>query len=547
MDLTSLSDQDFDALQAGNLSKMSEAGFAQLLKAQDAEVPKQVKAERAAARATAEARIANDPTKGMSGAQLLAAGGGKFITDIGRALKQAMPGSSVTREMVDEQKALDAPLMNTWQGKTGYLGGAAAVGAPLMLAPGANTITGAAMYGAGLGALSPVGTDDSVLQNAALGAAGGAVGAGVAKGASRVLAPKMQPGTQGLMDAGIVLTPGQRLGGAWKRGEDALTSMPFTGDFIRTQQRRTFEEFNSALANKALAPIKTKLPKGVIGRDAIAYTEKAIGDAYESVLNRVGTVRADRAFDGEIANLTQMVRSSTMPADVQAQFNKAIAAQIKGKLQGQSTMTAQTFKQAEGELGRLASLYGADASVDKQLLGDALQEAQAALRRLLERSAGPQHAADVKAANAGWAEFKRMQRASTAAGAKDGVFSPEQYMNAVKALDTSKDKSSFARGTALGQQFGADALRVMGATVPDSGTPFRTLMANPINGLVSGTLGSPAAAAYSGRPVQNALQILASGKRPALATRAAAELEAAGPALAALGITGVNAYRQTKP
>ena len=92
-----------------------------------------------------------------------------------------------------------------------------------------------------------------------------------------------------------------------------------------------------------------------------------------------------------------------------------------------------------------------------------------------------------------------------------------------------------------------DALRVMGGTVPDSGTPFRTLMANPINGLVSMTLGSPVAAAYSGRPVQNALQILSSGKRPALATRAAAELEAAAPALSALGITGVNAYRQTKP
>jgi hypothetical protein len=229
---------------------------------------------------------------------------------------------------------------------------------------------------------------------------------------------------------------------------------------------------------------------------------------------------------------------------VQAQFYKAIQNQIEGKFMGQGVMTAQTFKDAESELGRLASKYAADPSADKQLLGDALQEAQAALRRLLERGAGPDVAADAKAANAGWAEFKRMQRASTMLGAKDGVFSPENYMNAVKALDRSKDKGAFARGSALGQDFGADALRVMGNTVPDSGTPFRTLMNEPVKGAVSAAAGAPLMAAYS-RPVQNAIQMLLSGKRPALATKAAAELEMAAPALAALGINVGNAYQRS--
>ena len=207
-------------------------------------------------------------------------------------------------------------------------------------------------------------------------------------------------------------------------------------------------------------------------------------------------------------------------------------------------MTAQTFKEAESELGRLAARYGADASTDKQLLGDALQEAQAALRRLLERSAGPDLAADAKAANAGWAEFKRMQKAATFLGAKDGVFSPENYMNAVKALDKSKDKGAFARGGALGQDLGSDALRVMGGTVPDSGTPFRTLMADPLKGIQSALLGAPVQAAYS-RPVLNALQMLQSGQRPALATKAAAELRLAAPALGALGFTGANVYQRS--
>jgi len=41
--------------------------------------------------------------------------------------------------------------------------------------------------------------------------------------------------------------------------------------------------------------------------------------------------------------------------------------------------------------------------------------------------------------------------------------------------------------------------------------------------------------------------MLMTGKRPALATKAAAELEAAMPALNALGFTGANVYQQTKP
>lgn len=541
MDLSTLSDADFQALQSGNLKAMSDAGFSQLLVAQQAAMSPAAKTEQGTR--IAHKRAMDDVMAGMSTGEKYAAGVGKAVTDVGRAIMQAMPGSKMDRAAVDQIKRMDAPLMATTPGKLGYVTGSVATAAPMAMAPGANTLMGAGLYGAMTGALTPVGTEDSVLGNSLMGMAGGMAGVGMANGLAGAIAPIVPKDAKALIDAGITLTPGQRMGGAWKRAEDAMTSIPVTGDAIRTAQRRTFEEFNAAVANRALAPIKAKLPAGVAGRDAIAYTERALGDAYESVLRQIGTVRADPAFAGEVANLRAMVRNSPMPPEVQAQFDKVIASQITGKLQGQSSMTAQTFKDAESELGRLSALYGADASADKQLLGDALQEAQAALRRLLERSAGPTLANDAKAANAGWAEFKRMQKASTFLGAKDGVFTPENYMNAVKALDKSKDKGAFARGGALGQDLGADALRVMGGTVPDSGTPFRTLMADPLKGIPSALLGSPVQAAYS-RPVLNALQILQSGQRPALATKAAAELRLAAPALGALGFTGVNVYQR---
>ena len=532
MDLSKLSDADFLALQAGALNKMSDAGFSGLLDAQQKSLSKDQ-------RAAQDKRIfdeKNNPTRGMSSFDLLAAGTGKAVTDAGRAIDQALPWSKTTRADIDETKRLDAPLMQTTPGRIGYGTGNAATGVLAMLAPGAGTVLGAGIYGGLHGALSPVGTDDSVVKNALIGSAtaGGTTAAvNMLRGFA---APQASEAVKSLDNAGIVMTPGQRSGGGWKRAEDAMTSMPVIGDRIRTMQAGSFEDFNAAVANKALKHVADKLPQGVRGRDAIAYTERAIGDAYDGALRRMGTIKADQAFSQEVASLRQGAANSTMPKDVLSQFNKVLESQITGKFQGQSSMTAQTFKDAESELGRLATRYQADASVDKQLLGDALQEAQAALRRLAERAAGPDVAADVKAANAAWAEFKRIQRASSMIGAKEGVFTPENYLNAVKALDRSKDHSAFARGTALGQPFGTEAASVMGRTVPDSGTPFRSLISKPIEGAISTAIGSPLLGIYN-RPVMNALQVLATGKRPALATKAAAELEMARPALAALGLT----------
>ena len=532
MDLSSLTDADFEALQRGDLKGMSEAGFASLLKAQEASLSKPERD----AKAVQIAKDRYDPLKDMNPGKKFAAGVGQAVTNAGRAIAQAMPGSGVTREQIDQTRREDAPLLADPYGRAGSMTGTAAIGAGTMLLPGAGTVLGATAYGGALGALAPLGTGEgagTVARNALAGAASGGGAAVAGNAITGLLAPKVRAPAASLMREGVELTPGMRAGGGFKRMEDALTSMPVVGDVVRNAQNRAFETFGSAVANRALAPINAKLPAGVTGRDAVAYTERALGDAYDSVLRQVGHVRSDPQMLGELVSLKNMVRTSPMPAEVKAQFDSVISNQITGKLQGQGAMTAETFKGAESELGRLAAKYGADASADKQLLGDALQEAQAIMRRTLERSSSPQVAAEAKAANAGWAEFKRMQRAASMTGSRGGVFSPEAYLSAVRALDPSKDKGAFARGNALGQALGDDAVATMGRTIPDSGTPFRTLATRPFDGAVNAIIGSPIAAVYS-RPVQNALQLLASGKRPALATRAAAELEMARPAINAL-------------
>lgn len=103
------------------------------------------------------------------------AGMGKGFVDLARGVGQAV-GVGPSREQIDTARERDAALMNTKAGFTGNLAGTVAGAAPTMFIPGANTYTGAALIGAGLGAAGPVGTQDSRLSNAALGAAGGVAG-----------------------------------------------------------------------------------------------------------------------------------------------------------------------------------------------------------------------------------------------------------------------------------------------------------------------------------------------------------------------------------
>lgn len=534
MDLSKLSDEDFQALQAGNLKGMSDAGFAMMLQA----VPQVAPGQGRAVRMEQYAKEV-DPTAGMSGFDLTRAGFGKAFGDLGLAVRQAL-GQASTADVEDMRKR-DEPLMSKPEAVGGYIGGNVAKAIPLMMAPGGQTALGAGLYGGMLGAAEPIGANDTRLRSAARTALTAGAATGAANAGAWLLKPSPAPAQAAMNAAGnAAMSPGQALGGAWKRAEDAATSMPFTGDIIKSAQRRGVEGFNRSVANRALAPIGQQAPANMTGRDLVAFTERAIGDVYDDALSKMQAVRSDAVFAGELSQLTTSIKSSTMPKAVQSQFDAVVRNQIRGKFLGQQAMTPETFKQVESEIGRLAAKYGGDPSVDKQLLGDALQELQSALRRLLERSAGPQLSGQVQAANAGWAEFKRMQKASTFLGAKEGVFSAENYLNAVKALDMSKDKGSFARGGALGQDFAEDAVATFGATVPDSGTPFRTLMTNPIRGLMSGAMtGVPVGLIYND-PVMRAIQATALAQRPALATKAAAGLLSSRPFIGALGAGGAT-------
>jgi len=114
-----------------------------------------------------------NPTADMSGMDKFRAGMGKAFVDVGRGAGQVLGMGD--RASIDESRKLDAPLMNTGAGMAGNIAGNVAAYAPLALVPGANTVVGAGLTGAAVGATQPVGEADSRLKNTAIGAGVGAL------------------------------------------------------------------------------------------------------------------------------------------------------------------------------------------------------------------------------------------------------------------------------------------------------------------------------------------------------------------------------------
>lgn len=475
----------------------------------------------------------------------LASGAKQRLDEAAAALEGAIPGGAKLSQMlggqtaaqirdqgqalVTEQRRLDAPLMNTKAGIGGDILGNIA-GASLA-AP-----AGAVASGMAMGYLTPTTENESVLKNTALGGALSYAGDKAIRGVSRMISPKPSAEVASLAEQGIKMTPGQILGGAFSKAEEKATSLPIVGDAIANARRRSAESLNRVAINRALEPIGEKLPKNMpLGRQAIEYTDDALGKAYDNILPKLNT-QADNVFVSEIQQLRGMVASGNMgPAEAQ-QFDKILKNQVLGKFQGQASITGETMKQMESELGRLGNSYMRDMSADKRQLGGAILELQSSLRGLVQRS-NPQYAEELKAINTGWANFKRVQRAAAGVGAEDGIFSPAQLQNAVKALDKSKDKGRFAKGDALMQDLSDPAKSVLGSSVPDSGTPGRLMNAGAIAsgvynpGIPAGLLG--ASALYSD-PVLSLIQ-KAMLNRPAGATALADKVLLGAPYAGLLG------------
>lgn len=478
-----------------------------------------------------------------------------------RGLEAIAPaGSRFERFMQDERKRVEninteaeKDYINNWRGgqapsfDAGRLFGNIALTAPLAPSGVAATLAGrvaqGAASGAALGTLQPVqeGGDfwSEKAKQAALGGAFGAAAAPVTSMIGRVVSPNTSDKVRDLMDAGVTPTPGQILGGMPRRIEENMRSVPVLGSVIRGAEQRAVQEFDTAAINKALFPLGKSVPKNVTGNDAIQFAETSLRDAYDSALNKIKTPAIDNKLLSDLSNLRSML--GNQPKDMAQRLEHIIDNEILARTD-QGRLTGEAIKKAESNLGSLARGLGRSQDYDTRILGDAVEEAQRSLRSWLERVAPPDAARDLQKANAGWAAFKRVQRAASSVAAEDGIFTPAQLHNAVKAMDYSKDKASFARGDALLQDLSSAGKSILGNKVPDSGTPERAMTAGLLGllgGVATGTASIPWTAAAAAAPLaaylpggrQMSAALLA--RRPGFAEPLADSIRYLSPALGA--------------
>jgi len=340
----------------------------------------------------------------------------------------------------------------------------------------------------------------------------------VTKPIASIISPNVSPEVKTLMNEGITPTTGQILGGGAKRLEEGLSSVPFVGDFIKNAQVRAVEDLNKAAFNRALKPIGKELPKDVTGREAVKFTGDTLGDAYEKLLPKM-TVKADTTFNTELSNLKQAVDSGAINDASKNFFNKWIDTNVSNKFQGQGAITGETLKGIHSDFRNKINELSASTNNDERVIAGALKEAQDQFRQLVTRS-NPQNAAELKAIDTGYANYKRVQNAASKVGAEEGVFSPAQLQNAVRATDKSKDKAKFAKGEALMQDLSESGKTVLGNKVPDSGTPYRTMAAmlasggaglSGYPGIAAGLAAAPVMYSTAGQKMMAALL----AKRPA--------------------------------
>jgi len=326
--------------------------------------------------------------------------------------------------------------------------------------------------GATTGALlSDAKTPQQLAFDTGFGAVGGKVADMGLQQVSKMLAPSVAPAVQKLLDAGVGLTPGQILGGAYKRVEDAATSIPIFGDIIKNAQARGMSDFRRAAINQTLEPIGQKLPDGMgTGYEAVDYAHKALGEAYEGLLPSL-TVKTDPAFNNQVTALRTLALNLT--PDYAKKFENLVQSEVLGRFAPQTgVMTGETMKEVEATLGQQATRFGKVQDGHAQDYADAVRQLQAELRGLVERS-NPAVADQLGAINSGWAKLVRVENAAGRQGATGGEFTPSHLAAAVRAGDNSVRKNASARGGALMQDFAQAGKEVLPSSVPDSGSPFR--------------------------------------------------------------------------
>ncbi len=303
MDLSQFSTEDLKALQVGDLAKVSTGGLKAMHTLKTRETIDNDPISKGARNFAQEPGIYGNSTLSN-----LAAGVGSGMASISRALGLSSQDSA-------EKRRLDAPLAATGAGKAGTILGNAAVAAPLMLVPGANTALGATVAGVGFGGATTEGDVGDRLVGAALGGAGGlggvAIGKGLGMAAQKVAAGRATARTanagkdvaaQNALQAGYTLPPTEVNPSGLNSLLEGLSGK------IKTSQSAS--QKNQPITN-TLAKRELGLPSDApITLDALKTLRASAGQAYDAV-GQAGVITPTPAYAQALDSITASAKTAS--------------------------------------------------------------------------------------------------------------------------------------------------------------------------------------------------------------------------------------------
>lgn len=243
------------------------------------------------------------PAAGMSDFEKIGAGAGKAFVDLGRGAAQ-MVGMGPSAAQVEDTRRLEKPLMDSGYAKFGNIAGNVAAAVPATFIPGANSLVGATALSGVLGALQPVGENESRVKNSAMAAALGAGGFGVGKALGSVV------GKAGEKVAGIEAKVAEKA--AQQAAAETASARSAAGNAAQNAYRQ-LEHLRELKAMRGLSPEEAQIAKELsleLAQKAqeklipAAALKKSAAQAYQEALatelERGAQIAADKLSGTEV-------------------------------------------------------------------------------------------------------------------------------------------------------------------------------------------------------------------------------------------------------
>ena len=355
----------------------------------------------------------------------------------------------------------------------------------------------------------------------ATGAIGGKLGEVATKAIGTALNPLVTKAEQTMRELGVTPTVGQALGGAYRKAEDFAQNLPLIGEAVRNAREKVLFDFNKGVINKALGKIDDQLPANVVGRDAVQYAAEQVGKKYDTVLEKMSFNLDMKTTKG----ILQALNDAGLPSEAQrAEAINVLNSTVMNKFAGK-TLTGAEYKAIESDLRKEAQGYLNSTTNAERKIGEALQNVLGAFKEQL-KTQNPKMTPQLRRVDSAYGDLAVMERAAANGGAVNGVFTPKNYQTAVRQADVTRNKRSFARGMARGQDVAESAMETLGK---DSASTLEGRLAlSNLGGSAVALAASPVASLMYTDAGKKAMDALLRS-RPDLARQLGAQIQQAAP------------------